>query len=251
MMKNVLLYKILIFMTSLSLYANDLTVYYDDTTINNFGTVNLGVLDPSEQHEFVLELENTSHQTEMAIENIFTDGTDAVFRVLEVPTLLRKNRPQSLAIQFEIMTKGGFTGSIIIDTETGYRFEILVYGEGDEGKIGGSLPPVSPDEKNESQNDTAAVSSPAKFGLQNFPNPFNPSTTVQYSTERTVPVMITVHSIDGKQLATLVNATKSAGTHRTKWYGKNNSGQPVAGGTYFIKMTTPEKSEILCVTLVK
>src|SRR5690606_17804359 len=55
---------------------------------------------------------------------------------------------------------------------------------------------------------------PGEFRLaQNYPNPFNPSTTIGFELSESTKVVLSVYSIDGRLITTLVNELRSAGTH--------------------------------------
>lgn len=85
-----------------------------------------------------------------------------------------------------------------------------------------------------------AVSSPAPRPRlnQNFPNPFNPATTVVYSVPETGPVHLDVFDVRGRHVATLVNGTVAAGEHRVRWNGRTGSGFPAASGVYLYRLST-------------
>jgi len=74
----------------------------------------------------------------------------------------------------------------------------------------------------------------------NFPNPFNPSTTVQYAVPEAGHVTITVHNMLGQKVQTLVDEFMNAGYHVTQWDGKNESGETVSSGTYVYEMRSGE-----------
>lgn len=63
---------------------------------------------------------------------------------------------------------------------------------------------------------------PSSYNLsQNFPNPFNPSTKIKYSVPQISPVQIKVFNILGREVTTLVNEEKLAGTYELIWYAEN------------------------------
>jgi len=73
---------------------------------------------------------------------------------------------------------------------------------------------------------------PKSFSLsQSYPNPFNPSTTIEFSLPQTGFVRLKVYNILGEAVATLVNEELNVGTYRTQW---NASG--VASGLYFYRL---------------
>jgi hypothetical protein len=71
---------------------------------------------------------------------------------------------------------------------------------------------------------------------QNYPNPFNPSTTIEYQVPEYAYLSIIIYSVLGKEVRSLVNDFKEAGTHQVKWDGIDNNGKQVSGGLYFYQM---------------
>lgn len=85
----------------------------------------------------------------------------------------------------------------------------------------------------------------------NYPNPFNPSTTISFNLPRNEHVEVSVYAIDGTKVATLVNETMSEGGHQVVWMGKDSNGASVASGAYLYRLTTPSFSETRVMTLLK
>jgi hypothetical protein len=67
--------------------------------------------------------------------------------------------------------------------------------------------------------------------LFNYPNPFNPVTTINYQLSTPAQVNLTVYNILGQQVATLVNSRQESGQYAIKFDGTN-----LASGTYIVKM---------------
>lgn len=91
------------------------------------------------------------------------------------------------------------------------------------------------------QDSTAAVTtkeivSPVSFHLaQNFPNPFNPTTTIRFSTPNVGYVKLTIFNLYGEEVRTLVNGEVSAGYHNVMFDGSN-----LASGIYFCRLEAGE-----------
>jgi hypothetical protein len=69
-----------------------------------------------------------------------------------------------------------------------------------------------------------------------YPNPFNPQTTVSFTTRQSGAVTMHVYSIDGRLVKTLKQAEYTdAGTHEVTWNGLDNLGRRVPSGVYFVK----------------
>ena len=69
----------------------------------------------------------------------------------------------------------------------------------------------------------------------NYPNPFNPSTTIDYSVPRKSKVTLAVFNVLGQKVATLVNTEMAAGKYRAVWDGKADNGSTLSSGIYFYK----------------
>jgi hypothetical protein len=75
---------------------------------------------------------------------------------------------------------------------------------------------------------------PSTFTLaNNYPNPFNPSTTIRYSIPTAGHVRLRVFDLSGREVASLVNAMQSAGSHVVNWHGTDDAGRSLASGAYF------------------
>ena len=80
---------------------------------------------------------------------------------------------------------------------------------------------------------------PATFFLsQNFPNPFNPSTRIEYQLPSSQHVLLVVYDVLGRQIRDLVDEVQPAGSYRTVWDGKDPSGRDAASGVYFYQLRT-------------
>ena len=78
---------------------------------------------------------------------------------------------------------------------------------------------------------------PTKFTLfQNFPNPFNPKTTINYSLNQNSHVQLTIYNIQGKEVRRLVDTMQSAGNYSVSWDSKDNAGKFVSSGMYFYEL---------------
>ncbi len=86
--------------------------------------------------------------------------------------------------------------------------------------------------------ETDPVSMPgAKLTLfRNYPNPFNPSTIIEYYLPAECRVTVELYDISGKLIARLVNREQDRGLHETEWHGADAQGNPVASGVYFCKL---------------
>jgi beta-glucanase (GH16 family) len=80
---------------------------------------------------------------------------------------------------------------------------------------------------------------PTSFTLhQNFPNPFNPTTTINYDLAQDSFVNITIYDMLGNMVNNLVNTNLSSGYKSVKWDGTNDQGKHVSAGVYFYTIQT-------------
>ncbi len=87
--------------------------------------------------------------------------------------------------------------------------------------------------------------------LNNYPNPFNPVTTIRFDLIETATVDLTVHSVDGKLIRRFNVGQLNPGPHTYSWCGNDDSGKPVASGVYFYRLTVREQSIVRRMVLVK
>lgn len=85
--------------------------------------------------------------------------------------------------------------------------------------------------------ESIAYEAPKDFELgYNYPNPFNPTTTIPLDVPREQKVTIIVYNVMGQEVKTLVNDVLKPGFHDIRWDGKNGSGVQVASGQYFVRV---------------
>ena len=81
------------------------------------------------------------------------------------------------------------------------------------------------------------IAMPNRFELKgNYPNPFNPSTSIAYSIDLNSNVNVTVYSLLGEEIATLLAGDITPGTHEVRWNGVDNAGEAVASGVYIYRV---------------
>jgi hypothetical protein len=78
---------------------------------------------------------------------------------------------------------------------------------------------------------------PLQFFLsENYPNPFNPTTTIEYQIPKKTTVNIKIYNLMGQEVLTLVNEEKNTGLYSVNWDGKDNYGRMVPSGVYMYQM---------------
>ena len=78
---------------------------------------------------------------------------------------------------------------------------------------------------------------PEVFALaNNYPNPFNPATTIKYALPQAADVELTVYNVVGQPVRTLVAEHQSAGRYVVEWDATNDNGHSLASGMYFYRL---------------
>ena len=77
----------------------------------------------------------------------------------------------------------------------------------------------------------------------NFPNPFNPSTTLRYDLPQSGMVNITIHNVKGELVKTLLNSYQNAGFKSVLWNATNDRNKPVSAGLYIYTIQAKEATQ--------
>lgn len=90
-------------------------------------------------------------------------------------------------------------------------------------------------------DDSKADQFPSTFKLHsNFPNPFNPVTTIEYELPVKIDLTLRIFNMLGQEVATLVDVTREAGVHSVLWSGKDQDGHAVPSGVYFYTLRSDQ-----------
>ncbi len=85
----------------------------------------------------------------------------------------------------------------------------------------------------------------------NYPNPFNPETTISFSTRQAGPVRLSIYNLKGQLVRDLVDGSLPAGQHRMVWNGRDQSERSVSSGIYLYRMVAPGYERTLKMMLMK
>ena len=100
--------------------------------------------------------------------------------------------------------------------------------------------------------DNRSETLPQGFALeQNFPNPFNPFTTLRYNLPEDALVNITLYDMMGRVVSNLVNSQQNAGYKSIQWNATNNIGQPVSAGLYLYSIEAGDFRQTKKMVLLK
>ncbi|MCF7918993.1 MAG: T9SS type A sorting domain-containing protein [Candidatus Cloacimonetes bacterium] len=85
----------------------------------------------------------------------------------------------------------------------------------------------------------------------NYPNPFNPATTIEYTLAEAGEVEIAIYNLRGQKITQLFNGTQTEGYHKLAWNGCDEAGEIAASGTYICLMRTKGSTESHKLVLIK
>jgi photosystem II stability/assembly factor-like uncharacterized protein len=77
----------------------------------------------------------------------------------------------------------------------------------------------------------------------NYPNPFNPSTTISFQINQQENISLDIYDIRGQHICTLLKTNRRPGRYETQWDGRDDAGKPVASGIYIFRLTAGDQSQ--------
>ena len=81
------------------------------------------------------------------------------------------------------------------------------------------------------------------YSLSNYPNPFNPSTIIEFSIQNDSKIYLSIYNIKGQKIKTLANIQFAKGSHSLIWNGDDEFGKLVSSGIYYYKLNVNGKTE--------
>ena len=96
-------------------------------------------------------------------------------------------------------------------------------------------------ESNEDNNRLVSIGhNPKEYSLDNYPNPFNPTTKISYSLPAAGLVKIVIYNTLGQQVRVLINEEREAGRYSIEWNSRNDQNQKLSSGVYILRMEAAE-----------
>jgi len=96
------------------------------------------------------------------------------------------------------------------------------------------------------------ITSPILTTLKaNYPNPFNPTTTIAFDTHKKGHVTVDIYNVKGQKVKTVANSVLEAGSHKVVWNGQDDNGHSVSSGIYFYRMQTEGYRAVKKMVLMK
>jgi flagellar hook assembly protein FlgD len=95
------------------------------------------------------------------------------------------------------------------------------------------------------------ASSSHEFSVLAKPNPFNPSTSIQFTLPSEGVVRLRIYNLQGQLVRELLHEQRPAGAHTVTWDGKNDRGSISASGIYFLRLESSKLSKVSRLTLLR
>ena len=93
---------------------------------------------------------------------------------------------------------------------------------------------------------------PGAFALhENWPNPFNPETSIRFELAQGSAVQLAVFDALGQKVRTLVDGARAAGSYQVLWDGRNARGAQVSSGVYFYRLKAGDLTQMRRMLLLK
>jgi len=83
------------------------------------------------------------------------------------------------------------------------------------------------------------------FILDNYPNPFNPNTTIEFSIQKDSNIELSIYNIKGQKIKSLTQNIFTKGSHSFIWNGNDDSGKPASSGLYYYQLIVNGKTEVV------
>ena len=178
------------------------------------------------------------------------DSSERVAFIAEIDSLSNWNWVQSLnncgdtyfasiyvGNDDDIYVAGSFRGNIEVGNQ-------LISSQGENDILVAKL-----SDPNHSTEDNTIFNEP--MHATNYPNPFNPETTIEFTLTKRSNVELTVYNIKGQKVKTLVSEIKDHGLHKIIWKGDDDDGRKIGSGVYFYKLYVDGRIESVkkCVML--
>ncbi|MCB5260772.1 MAG: C25 family cysteine peptidase [Candidatus Cloacimonetes bacterium] len=184
------------------------------TITNNGNAVMLGTIQISTPFSLITEDLNILADTEFA---------------------LNPDDSKTFEIAFLPLSHGTFNTNLVIVSDDPLNSQIII--------------PVT-GESNPSANENNV--NPIVTELKgNYPNPFNPNTTISFSIKNREFVSVDIYNILGQRVKTLINSDLAPGMHSVTWNGKDDNNRNVASGIYFYKMKSGKYTSTKKMILMK
>jgi hypothetical protein len=107
------------------------------------------------------------------------------------------------------------------------------------------------DQNGEGREEVEPTQEELQFSMHNYPNPFNPVTTIKFTLPTEGKVRLEIFNIRGQRVKTLTNDFYHRGQHSVYWNGTNDIGQNVSSGIYFYRLQSEKYNAVQKMILMK
>ena len=101
------------------------------------------------------------------------------------------------------------------------------------------------------ENDSYEIVPSNQINSFNYPNPFNPETTISFDLPQRNKVELVVYNLKGQKVKSLINEKMDMGVHKIIWNGTNNQGKEVASGVYYYRLSSGNYTKTNKMVLMK
>lgn len=176
---------------------------------------------------------NSTNTREFVLRNL---GTADLSGIISIPaTFTLSHMGQGLPNEYFFVVSPGVTRSFVVGYQAGstvQAIETYVQISTNDPDMPSIAIPLS---VNPSSNENLV--NPTITALNgNFPNPFNPVTSIRFSLKEAGNVKLSIYNMKGQLVRSLVNAPMNAGNHQLVWNGRDDNGSPVSSGIYLYRM---------------
>lgn len=255
----------------------------DDIVINEFMADNkTTIADPNGEYDDWIELYNPTSNPIILTGRFLTDKKDNLtkYQFTQPNLILNPNEylliwcdeqqtQQGIHTNFKLSKDGEFIGlvetdgiSIIDSLSFVPQTTDISFGRLPDGASNWIFMTPTPGTTNNISSVNDEEFFPTEFSLSAYPNPFNPSTTIRFSTPPASSplakgrnevgfVTLKIFDVLGTEITTLVNEEKPTGTYEVIWSGENNLGNKVSSGIYFVRIQANQQFKNLKLMLLK
>jgi hypothetical protein len=172
---------------------------------------------------------NSTTQSLSAIYGVFYQGTAKVVIVDAQGQLLTEGQPHTVSplTEFQLQEKVGIPKGAKLAKVQIYNTKNELIGVLESLDVSGFPTAV--------EATTPVIASEYRLS-QNFPNPFNPSTTIAYNLAQKSSVRVTVYDVQGREIKSFSFSSQSAGPQKVVWDGTNSQGAPLSSGVYVYRV---------------
>ncbi len=138
-------------------------------------------------------------------------------------------------------------GVINFTEEVKSNYELTITANSGENNVNGMLHIRAFENVGDSEN-TQTID---KLNLTNYPNPFNPSTTISFTLDKQDNVELSIYNLKGQRISTLTDRILTEGNHTVNWNGIDKQNRQVTSGVYFVRLKTSNLEMTRKIILIK